>query len=139
MLVICEMKRVLVFGTFDGLHPGHINFFEQAKRLGNKLIVVVGRDETVLKVKGRLPKNNENCRLAEVEKSGLVDEVRLGNLGDPYAVIKQIQPDIIALGYDQNSFTRNLPEFIKKEHLNIEIVCLKAFKPMIYKSSLIRK
>jgi len=25
------MKKVLVFGTFDGLHPGHINFFEQAK------------------------------------------------------------------------------------------------------------
>lgn len=139
MLVVYEMKRVLVFGTFDGLHPGHFDFFRQARELGDKLVVVVGRDETVQKVKGHLPKRNESERLELVRKIDIIDESRLGNFGDPYLVIKQIQPDIIALGYDQNSFTRNLPEFIKKEHLNIEIVCLKAFKPMIYKSSLLKK
>lgn len=133
------MKKVLIFGTFDGLHPGHINFFEQAKRLGDKLIVVVGRDETVLKVKGRLPKNNEKCRLAEVKKTGLVDESRLGNLGDPYAIIKQIQPDIIALGYDQNSFTANLAVELKEMDIVAEIVRLEPFGPEKYHSSVIKK
>ncbi len=129
------MKKVLVFGTFDGLHPGHINFFEQAKKLGDELIVVVARDATVEKIKGRRPRKNENARLSDVGNAGIAGEVLLGNLGDPYAIIKRIEPDIIALGYDQNSFTAGLPGFIKKDNLNIEIVRLSAFEPEIYKSS----
>ncbi|MFZ3100384.1 MAG: adenylyltransferase/cytidyltransferase family protein, partial [Minisyncoccales bacterium] len=90
------MKKVLVFGTFDGLHPGHINFFQQAKKLGDELIVVVARDATVEKVKGRRPRKNENARLSDARNAGIAGEVLLGNLGDTYAIIKQIKPDIIA-------------------------------------------
>ncbi len=131
------MNRILVFGTFDGLHPGHINFFEQAKKLGDRLIAVVARDVTVQNVKGHLPRKNENERLADVENCEIVDEALLGNLDDPYAIIKKINPDIIALGYDQNSFTAGLPEYIKKENLNIEITRLKPFEPDRYHSSLV--
>ena len=130
------MKKVLVFGTFDGLHPGHINFFEQAKKLGDYLVVVVGRDVTVNKVKGRFPKRSELLRLRAVQQCQLVNEAMLGNIGDPYEIIKKIKPDIIALGYDQNSFSAGLPEYIKKEDLKIEIVRLKPYKPETYKSSL---
>jgi len=133
---IFNLKKVLVFGTFDGLHPGHINFFQQAKKLGDELIVVVARDATVQKVKGRPPRKNENTRLSDVGNAGIAGEVLLGNLGDPYAIIKQIKPDIIALGYDQNSFSAGLPEFIKKENLKIEIIRLMPYKPETYKSSL---
>ena len=129
------MKKVLVFGTFDGLHPGHINFFEQAKKLGDYLVVVVGRDVTVNKIKGRFPKRSELLRLKAVQQCQLVNEAMLGNIGNPYEIIKKIKPDIIALGYDQNSFTKNLPDYIKKENLKIEIVRLKPYKPEIYKSS----
>ncbi len=132
------MKQVLVFGTFDGLHPGHINFFEQAKKLGDELIVVVARDATVEKIKGRRPRKNENARLSDVKNAGIAGAVLLGNIGNPYEIIKKIKPDIIALGYDQNSFSAGLPEFIKKDHLNIEIVRLSAFEPEIYKSSLMQ-
>lgn len=130
------MKKVLVFGTFDGLHPGHINFFEQAKKLGDYLVVVVGRDVTVNKIKGRFPKRSELLRLKAVQQCQLVNEAMLGNIGDPYEIIKKIKPDIIALGYDQNSFSAGLPEYIKKEDLKIEIVRLKPYKPETYKSSL---
>ena len=41
------MKKVLVFGTFDGLHEGHKDFLRQAKQYGDHLTVVVGRDSTV--------------------------------------------------------------------------------------------
>lgn len=133
-----EMKRVLVFGTFDGLHPGHINFFQQAKKLGDELIIVVARDATVEKVKGRRPRKNENARLSDVGNAGIAGEVLLGNLGDPYAIIKQIKPDIIALGYDQTSFTGNLELELKKAVIPAKIVRLNPHKPEIFKSSLIK-
>ena len=132
------MGKVVVFGTFDGLHPGHINFFEQAKKFGDYLVVVVGRDVTVNEVKGHFPKRSELLRLKAVKQCKLVDEAMLGNIGNPYEIIKKIKPDIIALGYDQNSFTKNLPDYTKKENLNIEIVRLKAHNPETYKSSLIK-
>ncbi len=132
------MKKILVFGTFDSLHPGHINFFEQAKKLGDYLVAVVARDVTVEKVKGRPPRRNENERLAAVIGSGKVDKALLGNLGDPYAIIKEVNPNIIALGYDQNSFSRDLPAALKKENLKIKILRLKPYKPEIYKSSIIK-
>lgn len=130
------MKKVLVFGTFDGLHPGHLNFFEQAKKLGDWLVVVVGRDVTVNQVKGRFPKRSELLRLGAVKLCKLTNEAVLGNVGNPYEIIKKIRPAIIGFGYDQNSFTAELPEYIKKEDLNIEIVRLKPFQPETYKSSL---
>ncbi len=133
------MKRVLVFGTFDGLHPGHINFFGQAKKLGGHLAAVVARDVTVNLVKGHFPKRSELLRLAAVKQCKLIDEAMLGNLESPYEIIKKIKPDIIALGYDQTSFTTGLPEHIKKEDLNIEIVRLKSYKPETYHTSLIKK
>ena len=84
------MKRVLVFGTFDGLHPGHINFFDQAKARGDCLIAVVARDITVNQVKGRFPKRSELLRLKAVKQCKLIDQAVLGELGNPYAVIKKI-------------------------------------------------
>src|SRR5438105_1623669 len=113
-------KKVLVFGTFDGLHEGHKNFFKQAKEFGDYLIVVVGRDSTILKTKNRPPKFNENERLKVVQESGLVDEVRLGNQAppgenlDPYKVVEEVNPDIICLGYDQTFFADKLAEELPK-------------------------
>jgi len=129
------MKRVLVFGTFDGLHAGHVNFFEQAKKLGNYLVVVVGRDVTVNEVKGNFPKRSELLRLKAVKQCKLVDEAMLGNIGNPYAIIKKIQPDIIGLGYDQNSFSQNLPEELKKISATAKIIRLKPFDSKKYHSS----
>ncbi len=132
-------KKVMVFGTFDGLHPGHIDFLRQAKEFGDCLVAIVGRDTTVRNIKGKLPRRNENERLSEIKKSGAVDDALLGNLGDPYAVIGQINPDVIALGYDQNSFTANLESELKKASILAMIVRLKPFKPEVYHSRLINK
>ena len=89
---------VLCFGTYDGLHPGHEDFFRQAREHGDELIVVVSRDTTVLDVKGDLPANGEQHRLKVVTEHPLVDQARLGNPGDKYRIIEEIQPDIICLG-----------------------------------------
>ncbi len=132
--------RVLVFGTFDRLHEGHLNFFKQAKEHGDHLVVVVGRDSTIVKTKGRPPKSSEQERLKVVQDCGLADEARLGNEGNnPYKVIEEIKPDIICLGYDQTHFVDKLQVKIKEMGLNIEIKRLKAYKPEIYHSSILNQ
>jgi FAD synthetase len=123
-------EKVMVFGTFDHLHRGHLNFFKQAKHHGGYLIVVIARDRTVREVKGRLPKYSEKERAKFVMDSGHADEVILGQLGNKLKIIEKHQPDIICLGYDQKNFTDGLDKFRK-----IEIIRLKSYKPEIFKSS----
>ncbi|OGY44245.1 MAG: hypothetical protein A2731_03440 [Candidatus Buchananbacteria bacterium RIFCSPHIGHO2_01_FULL_39_8] len=129
------MKKVMIFGTFDILHPGHLSFFKQAKKYGDYLIVSVARDINVKKIKGKLPRNNEGKRLNQVKAAGIANKVILGHLKDPYDMIIRINPDVICLGYDQQRFTEKLAEFFPK----IKIVRLKPYKPEIYKSSIIMK
>lgn len=122
------MKKVLVFGSFDFLHKGHLKLFEQARKHGDKLIAVVARDSTIKEVKGKKPRYSEKTRLRHVAK--YVDRAVLGNKKDKYTVIRKIKPDVICLGYDQNSFTKGL-----RKHFRGKIIRLKAYKPHIYKSS----
>lgn len=128
------MKKVLVFGTFDQLHPGHLNFFKQAKKYGF-LFVVVARDQTVKKLKKKKTQQKEKIRQMTLKKTGLANKVLLGNLKNPYTIIKKIKPDVICLGYDQKFFIKDLPKKIKEFELKTKIVRLKAYKPNIYKSS----
>ncbi|MFA6296182.1 MAG: adenylyltransferase/cytidyltransferase family protein [Patescibacteria group bacterium] len=129
------MKKVLIFGTFDLLHPGHLDFFKQAKKLGDYLEVIVARDQTVSAIKKHRTLFNEKDRLANVKNQKIVDEAKLGNLDDPYKIVKQEKPDIIALGYDQKSYTEELEDKIKEFGFKTKIVRLKSFKPEKYKSS----
>ncbi len=138
------MLKVIVFGTFDIFHEGHRNFFKQAKELGDFLIVVVARDENVLKIKGELPWNDEESRLVEIKNSGLVNKVILGNKNRvrdyKYLVLQQEKPDVVCLGYDQQVDLGQLRKMLKKYKLNeTRIVRLKAYKPKKYKSSLLKK
>lgn len=133
-----NMKRVLVFGTFDLLHPGHLNMFEQAAALGEELFVVIALDETVQQVKNRKPHHNQDERLQAVSKLELVTKAQLGYPGDKFKVIEEIKPDIIALGYDQRSFTPELESELQKRGLKCEIIRLKPFEPETHKSSIYR-
>ena len=131
------MKTVLVFGTFDILHAGHIHMLSEAKTYGDYLTVVVSRDDTTTQVKGDRPVFEEKDRLKSIEGTGIADKVRLGNLGeDKYKVIAEENPDIIALGYDQIAFVDKLKENIKP---TIKIVRLNAYFPEIFKSSKIKE
>ena len=132
------VKKVMVFGTFDILHPGHINFLRQAKKHG-QLIAVIARDRTVKRLKGKLPRHNEKKRFGAVNGLKLATRVILGNLTDKYAAIKKYRPDIIALGYDQTNFVKQLPHKLKIFSLNkTKIIRLKSFTPNIYKSSFLK-
>jgi cytidyltransferase-like protein len=133
------MKKVMAFGTFDIFHAGHRNYLAQAKALGDFLVVVVARDETVLRIKSQWTQYSEEERREVVEESGLADEVVLGSLEDKYAVIEKYRPSVIALGYDQEANLAELTERFKNLKLKAEIVRLKSFQPGKYKSSKLRK
>lgn len=129
----------MVFGTFDGVHPGHENFFKQAKEHGDYLIAVVARDKTVEKVKGSRPQYSETERRKMVSNNPYVDLAVLGKYRDKFEIISDHQPDVICLGYDQSSFVENIDSKVKKLGLGAKIIRLKPYKPEIYKSSLLKK
>ncbi|MBI5755004.1 adenylyltransferase/cytidyltransferase family protein [Candidatus Peregrinibacteria bacterium] len=132
-------KKIMAFGTFDYFHAGHENFLAQAKTLGDFLLVVISRDKTVQKIKSEPPRHTENERLKTVEKNPNVNKAVLGDLDDHYTAIKKYRPDVIALGYDQHVFTLRLKKILIDAKLNTEIHRLTAYKPDIYKSSIMKK
>ncbi|MFC1644887.1 adenylyltransferase/cytidyltransferase family protein [Patescibacteria group bacterium] len=134
------MKKVMVFGTFDIFHKGHIHFLRQAKTFGDYLIVVVARDKTVKELKGNSVLHNEEYRKAQIEKSKLADKVILGSLGDKYQVIRELTPDVICLGYDQTFYVEELSDKLVNLGLSgARIERLKSYMPEKYKSSKLRK
>tara|TARA_B100000579_G_C22382210_1_gene643327 strand:+ start:186 stop:605 length:420 start_codon:yes stop_codon:yes gene_type:complete len=130
-----EKIRVLCCGTFDYLHPGHESFLTQASLLGDELIVVIARDSNVGKLKGRLPDHDEITRKKKVEKLGIAVNVVLGHEGlNLLRIVSEINPDVIALGYDQRP-----PNKLSEQFPKIRIKRLASFEPEKFKSSVIRK
>lgn len=122
------------FGTFDLLHPGHLFYLKELKKLGDRLIVVIARDQNVERIKGKKPFHNEQERLKAVKNTGLPDEVVLGHPTDFYEVIRHHHPQILGFGYDQQV---NL-ETLRKHFPEIKFIRLKSHYPEKFKSSLIK-
>lgn len=135
-----RQTKIMVFGTFDGLHPGHLNFFKQAKKLAKKsfLIVSVARDRNVKRIKKRLPTLNEKKRLILIKKYKIVEKVILSGVKNHLPHILKERPEIIALGYDQKAYVKNLKRDLKNKGLLVKIVRLKSFKEKIYKNYLLK-
>lgn len=92
--------RVMATGVFDLLHPGHVYFLTEARKLGDELVVVVARDQTARRLK-REPYVAEHIRREMVEALKPVDKAVLGSATDIYETVINERPNIIALGYDQ--------------------------------------
>ena len=118
-----KMVRVMASGVFDILHPGHVLFLREAKKLGDELIVVVARDSTAERLKHR-PIMREDVRRFLVESLKPVDRAILGHEDDMYKTVEEIKPDIIVLGYDQKFDEREIEEECRRRGLNVKIVRL---------------
>lgn len=114
-------------GTFDLLHIGHIYFLKEAKKLGDKLIVIVARDSTVRKLKHE-PVTPEEMRLQLIKELRIVDEAYLGKKDDMYDIVIDIKPDIIALGYDQIHNEKKINSELTKRNIKSKIVRLSKSK-----------
>src|SRR3989344_5689921 len=133
------MKTVMCAGTFDIVHPGHLFFFAEAKKHGDKLVVVVARDETSERMKGRKPLHNERQRLEGLKSLDIVDEAVLGRSGSIFDIIEEINPSVICLGYDQKVQKQELEDELKKRNLKADVVRIGPYMPHVYKSSKLRK
>lgn len=133
------MKKVMCAGTFDAIHPGHLFYLSEAKKYGDKLIVVVARDDTSKAFKGKKPEHNERERLESVRMLKIVDKAVLGHQGNIFDIIEEIKPDVICLGYDQKVQKQQLEDELKKRGIKAEVIRVDAYMPYIYKSSKLRK
>jgi FAD synthetase len=136
-----DKTTILTFGTFDHFHPGHEYYLAEAYKKApdpKQLIVIIARDQTVEKVKGFKPTDNEKIRQENVANNSFVTTAILGDLDDPYAILSQIKPDLICLGYDQSAFITDLPQKLQELNLNPQIIRIAAHHPEKYKSSIIK-
>jgi FAD synthetase len=133
------MKTILVFGCFDILHPGHLFFLGEAKKLGDRLVAVVARDSTLRALKKREPVLNEQARLEMVRSLRVVDDALLGGeleRCDRYEIIKAVRPDVIALGYDQAEDEGLLKRKLREMRVPARVVRIKrGIGTKAYKSS----
>ncbi len=133
-----KSKKVMVFGTFDLLHEGHRHFLREAKKLGDYLVVVIARDTTVRTFKKHEPEHNEEMRRQTIIDERLADEVVFGDevLGT-WGPIRDYQPDIVAVGYDQTRLVEKLKA--SEFGATISIVTITSHEPEKFKSSFFRK
>jgi len=139
-----KKRVVLASGTFDLLHFGHVKYLEAAKKAGGEnaeLVVIVARDSTVEKRKGKKPVMPEDQRRSLVESLKVVDEALLGyEKFDISEVVEKIRPDIIAVGHDQDGIEREVRKAIAEKNLNIQIVKIGRFgKEELNSSSKIKR
>ena len=124
------MKKIATFGVFDLIHTGHVKFLEECKKIAkdSKLTVVIARDSTVIKEKGKKPVMSEEQRKYVVQSLKPVDRAILGNEGfDKLKIVEKIKPDIIVLGYDQPWEEKKIKKELEKRGLKIQVLRLKKY------------
>ena len=118
------MTRVMAVGVFDLLHAGHLHYLEQAKSLGEHLTVVVAHDDTV-RLRKHEPVTGQELRCRMVQGLKPVDEAIIGNSPEVpiFDILPIVNPDIIALGYDQEHAEEKIRESLNDIGLgNITVI-----------------
>lgn len=118
--------RVMTTGVFDLLHPGHVHMLAEAKKLGDELVVVIARDESVAREKHQ-PITPENHRRDMVAALKPVDKAVLGHRGDYYQIVEELQPNLFALGFDQSYDEAAVQAEFDKRRIPCKVVRLPQF------------
>ena len=115
------MRTVAISGYFDPIHVGHLEYIIEAKKLGDKLIVIVNNNHQCVLKKGK-PFMDENDRVTIVSSIKYVDEVFLSIDKDKTVCksLENIKPDIFANGGDRKNY--EIPESVICNKYNIEII-----------------
>lgn len=134
------MKTVLVFGTFDVIHPGHKYFLKQSAQYGDRVIAVVARDEFVNRTKMKNPVHNENERIEHIKKSGFVDDACLSDkVTGTFQVVADINPHTVCFGHDQIKLVESFRIWLKEKSKDIKIVMIDSYKRDQYSSTVRNK
>jgi len=134
--------RVMIFGTFDGIHEGHRYLFSKAHELakGGRVMACIAQDSIVMMLKGHAPIRTMKQRVAGVRhhvRHVYRGDARLG----PWSKIRIYKPDAILIGYDQmrmkSQLEKDLPVMFPS--LEIKLVVCGSYEPELYKSSIINQ
>jgi cytidyltransferase-like protein len=129
-------KIVLAGGVFDIIHPGHIHTLTAAKALGDVLVVAIATDKTAQKMKKMQPLHNQELRCELVNSLSMVDEAIIGHEENIFETVKEVKPDIIALGYDQIHQEKFISDGCKRINLDVQIVRLQSPIPKLSSSEI---
>ena len=131
-----DSKIVLAGGVFDIIHPGHIHTLNDAKKLGDVLVVVIATDKTAVKMKKRKPLHNAELRRELVSSLTMVDLCIIGDEEDIFKTVDLVKPEIIALGYDQTHQEKFITDGCKKINLDVKVARLESPRPETSSSSI---
>ena len=130
---------MLATGVFDLLHIGHLRFLEESKKKGgpgSKLVVVIARDKTVFRRKGKGPVVPEDQRRELVAALRVVDRAILGKEEiDLLGILKEVRPDIVCVGYDQDEIRAAVTRLVRREGLPVRVIRIRRFGPVGFNSS----
>lgn len=131
-----SLRVVLTGGVFDIIHPGHIHTLNSAKSIGDVLVVVVARDSTAEKMKKRKPLHDQDQRKELVNSLSMVDLCLVGQEGDIFKTVQKVEPEIIALGYDQVHQEKFIVDGCRKLELDVKVARLQSPVPEISSSKI---
>jgi len=131
-----SLKVVLAGGVFDIIHPGHVYTLNEARRLGDILVVVIATDSTAVKMKRRKPLHSQEQRKLLVGCLSLVDAAVIGSDSDIFRTVDLIKPQIIALGYDQVHQEKAILDGCKRINLRVTVARLQSPIPDLSSSSI---
>lgn len=136
LVLFLPMKRVMVFGTFDGVHDGHRHLLREASVHGDTLIAVVARDEHVLELKGQVPARSLEERMELVSFESEVAEVVPANevLSD-FSVILAHQASVLVFGFDQDELMEEVHAWLQDQSRRLTVVQASAYVPEMYSAS----
>ena len=103
LLILREKRKKIVFtnGCFDVIHMGHVSYLQEARKLGDVLILGLNSDASVKRLKGeKRPVNNEVSRTKVLSAMSCVDYIIVFDDDTPYNLIKAVRPDFLVKGGD---------------------------------------
>src|SRR3989344_9024202 len=132
------MKKVAVWGKFDGLHKGHIEFLRHARELGDELYVIIISDNAVKENTGKFPEKIAEKRKEDLLKLGFMNEVYLSHsFKNSLEFILRLKPDIFAFGHDQKTkWEEQLQNYLSSKNLHLKYIHLEVYYNGIHASNL---
>ncbi len=127
------MTRVVATGTFDILHPGHLYYLEESRKLGDELHVIVARDVNVRHKPQPIVPEEQRLRMIRALKP--VDDARLGDPHDMFRPIEEIRPDIITLGFNQHFSEERLQQALAERGIEARVVRITGYDEPLASSS----
>ncbi len=132
-----KLKVVMIGGAFEIIHPGHLHTIEQAKTLGDTLVVVVATDKNIVKNKRRDPVTTQEWRVKLVSAVRGVDVSLAGGAGSIYDTLEKVRPDVVALGYDQIHNPGDIEAEARRRGLELTVVRLSSPLPEVKTSKIV--